>query len=101
VMDRTVAVFARAVMNHAMRKTGVESTIAAMVIGGDQANLVRDRFVYEAGQGSCINAVDDARHDVALRWTAPTTIALPWPPVPPKSPRPPLPLCLFFAFPPT
>ena len=29
-----------------------------------------------------------------LRWTAPTTIALPCPPVPPKSPRPPLSLVL-------
>src|SRR5206468_7952805 len=35
-----------------------------------------------------------------LRFTAPATANLPCPPVPPKSPRPPGPLCLFLALPP-
>src|SRR5438128_2330736 len=65
-MDRAVDILACAVVDHAMRETGIESAIASVIVGREQTDLVRDRFVYELGKRARINAVYDARNDVVL-----------------------------------
>ncbi len=53
-VDRTIDVLSGAVMNHAMRETGIQSAIPAMIVGREQTYLVRDRFIDELGKRSRI-----------------------------------------------
>src|SRR5258708_13785786 len=65
-MDRAIHILTHAMVNHTVRETGVETAIAPMVVRRDQTNLMRDRFVYEAGQCPRIDTVDYSRNDVAF-----------------------------------
>ena len=65
-VDRADNVFASAMPNDAMREFAMQMPVAAMLVGGDQADLGRDSLADEAVQGVRIGASDDASHDIAL-----------------------------------
>jgi hypothetical protein len=65
-VNRADNVFLRAVANGSVRKLFPEPVVSPHVIGGEQADLVRDGFTDEAGQSLAVETLYDPRHDIAL-----------------------------------